>query len=61
MTVFRPDTSFPYLKIAREQGVDYGKVIRFVENIECSPEWQYLEPWERLAVAAWRAEQERRS
>ncbi len=31
MTVFRPDTSFPYLKIAREFGVDYGDVIRVAD------------------------------
>lgn len=29
---FRPDTSFPYLKIAREYGVDYGDVVRCAES-----------------------------
>ena len=32
MTVFRPDTSFPYLKIAREFGVDFQKMgLKIVE------------------------------
>lgn len=29
---FRPDTSFPFLKIARAWGVDYGEVIRTAEH-----------------------------
>jgi hypothetical protein len=35
MTItFRPDTSFPYLKIAREGGVPYAKVLHIVEVLE---------------------------
>lgn len=60
VTTFRPDTSFPYLKIAREYGVPYGEVIRMVENIECSPEYRYLVNWERSVVAAWMEEASRR-
>lgn len=60
MTTFRSDTSFPYLKIAREHGVPYGEVIRMVENIEASPDWKYLVVWEREVLDAWIKERNRR-
>jgi predicted regulator of amino acid metabolism with ACT domain len=31
MITFRKDTSFPFLKIARESGVSYRKVLRIAE------------------------------
>lgn len=34
MVQFRADTSFPFLKIAREHGVSYGDVLRFSERVE---------------------------
>jgi hypothetical protein len=62
MTVFRPDTSFPYLKIAREHGVDYGEVIRFVEAVSLGPNTDAF--WTQWMADAWLAaiaEHERRS
>jgi hypothetical protein len=53
MTTFRPDTSFPYLKVAREYGLDYGTVIRWVEDIGLGPN---TDPWwEEWQAAAWLA------
>ena len=34
MIMFRKDTSFPFLKIAREAGVPYGKVLRLTEQLK---------------------------
>jgi hypothetical protein len=31
--IFRPDTSFPFLKIAREAGVPYAKVLHIADVI----------------------------
>ncbi len=69
MTVFRPDTSFPYLKIAREYGVEYGEVIRFVEEIarvegrllNLPFDVEDLGEWQRKACLAWLRENARRS
>lgn len=33
MTVFRPDTSFPFLKIAREHNQPYGDVVRMAADV----------------------------
>jgi hypothetical protein len=35
-TVFRPDTSFPYLAFARQHGLDYGEVLRASDTLEKS-------------------------
>lgn len=32
MVTFRPDTSFPFLALARKHGLDYGAVIRHAES-----------------------------
>lgn len=34
MITFRKDTSFPFLKIARDEGVPYEKVLRVAEAFE---------------------------
>lgn len=60
VTTFRPDTSFPYLKIARELGVPYGEVIRTVENILSLPDYNHLVLWERAVCAAFLKESYRR-
>jgi hypothetical protein len=31
--MFRPDTSFPYLALARRAGVDYGQLLRRADEI----------------------------
>jgi hypothetical protein len=31
--MFRPDTSFPYLALARRAGVDYGHVLRLSDTL----------------------------
>lgn len=31
---FRKDTSFPFLKIAIENGIDYGRVLFIAEHVE---------------------------
>lgn len=57
-------TSFPYLAIAKRYSVDYGEVIRFVQfldRLRGKPQgWEMRPHWEREAVLAWGAEQERR-
>ena len=61
MTAFRPDTSFPYFKVAREYGVDYGDVIRFAEAMDG---WGIPVPcniWQQAVASAWLAEYSRRS
>lgn len=63
-----PDDTFPFLKVARDFNVDYGMVVRFVE------EWNMVEgivgslasrdpergwtmwPWQRAAIAAYNIE-----
>lgn len=35
MIHFRPDTTFPFLAIARQWGVPYGKVLEIAERVEC--------------------------
>lgn len=37
MIIFRKDTTFPFLKIAREGGVPYGRVVRLAEEIRLWP------------------------
>ena len=58
-------TSFPYLTVAREHGMDYGKVLAFAEMLDRmggKPQgWEMRDPWERETVRAWAAEQDRRS
>lgn len=65
MTQFRPDTSFPYLKVAREHGVDYGDVLRFVEEFDHdapSPLGLVMCPaWMADAGWAWYRERDRRA
>jgi hypothetical protein len=39
MTTFRPDTSFPFLKIAREHGVPYERVLKIADQLDG------LQPW----------------
>lgn len=34
MVIFRPDTSFPYLALARRAGVQYGYVLRLSEQLK---------------------------
>ena len=34
MVTFRPDTSFPFLALARRAGVDYGHLLRISEQIK---------------------------
>jgi hypothetical protein len=34
MTTFRPDTTFPFLAIARDRRLPYGQVIRAAEAID---------------------------
>lgn len=60
---FRPDTSFPYMKIARERDVDYGEVIRFVEAFmgHTGVEKRQLAGWQRDAIKAALAEADRRA
>jgi len=70
MTVFRPDTSFPYLKVAREHGVDYGEVLRFAGMLDDSGHiligdarrrgWGGLSVWKIAACEAWLNEDDRR-
>lgn len=55
-------TSFPYLKIARDYGVPYADVLRFVDAIEQAPNTDPV--WEWWMAAAWMAgiaEHERRA
>lgn len=67
-TQFRPDTTFPYLKIAREYNVPYGRVIRFIQRVD--EEWsgqklftgeQPPVAWHQAACIAWITECNRRS
>jgi hypothetical protein len=64
MISFRKDTSFPYLKIARENGVPYAKVLRLAQRLKVSQlsEIDYLtDRWLiALIVRAMDAEQDRR-
>lgn len=56
-------TTFPYLSIARDTGVEYGKVIRAAERIEeFGPEAHTLglNDFELLVAAAVSVERERR-
>lgn len=54
-------TSFPYLKIARDFGVPYGDVIRFVATISGVKQDDWRRPvWECRAMIAWVDENQRR-
>jgi hypothetical protein len=64
MISFRKDTSFPYLKIARENGVPYAKVLHIAGVIEggAIPSGPTAsDPLVKLIVAAAKAEQARRA
>jgi hypothetical protein len=48
--------SFPYLRIAKKYGIDYGDVIRYAEYIEQGPkEWPCCQ-WQADVSVAWLAE-----
>lgn len=49
MTTFRPDTSFPFLKIAREFGTNYATVLRIAEAIEAG--YDYARQPMHIAIA----------
>jgi hypothetical protein len=64
MISFRPDTSFPYLKIAREAGVPYAKVLHIVEVLETGATPSANPPPDPLVLMvqkAFQAEQNRRT
>lgn len=65
MTVFRPDTSFPYLKIAREYGVEYWRVLQFADLVDQMPpterDWARSNMWEIAVCLAWVKESGRRA
>lgn len=57
MTVFRPDTSFPFLAIARKHSVSYASVLKLAER----DEWWNISSELRIDVQrAVEAEQRRR-
>lgn len=61
MIAFREDTSFPFLKIAREHGVDYGEVLRFVEDFHIAIDKLHgFKQWHREVIAALDREEHRR-
>jgi hypothetical protein len=63
MTKFRPNTSFPYLKVAREHDVEYWRVLDFAGLVEKWPpkqsDWN-LRSWQVAVCMAWVQEQNRR-
>lgn len=61
MITFRPDTSFPFLKIARENGVPYDKVLAIADEIETHGLGQWGGPLAILVDKAITAERERRA
>lgn len=64
MQMFRPETSFPFLKIAREAGVPYAKVLRMVDAIESQRTFLHDRADDvlfRAVVAAMDAERDRRA
>lgn len=68
---FRPDTSFPFLKIAREHHVDYGRVLRYADWVEAycfgepgqpyRPSYNSHSPISRAVYDAILAERDRRA
>lgn len=61
MTTFRPDTSFPFLKIARERDCDYRQVLVVAEMIERGDLWWLATPTVAAIAAAVGAEAQRRA
>lgn len=61
MTAFRPDTTFPFLKIAREAGVSYRYVLFIAEMIESGELWLTTHPLFALVDDAVLAERRRRA
>lgn len=63
MIVFRPNTTFPLLKIARECGVDYAKVLRISEALQGNATLEANDPdvLVNIVVAAVIAENNRRA
>lgn len=52
MITFRKDTSFPFLKIAREGGVPYGKVLQAAERLKLAQRGEVDALAERLPLIA---------
>ena len=57
-------TSFPYLAVAKQYGVDYWRVLQFAELLDEWPpkpsDW-HLHPWKIATCLAWVDERNRRS
>jgi hypothetical protein len=56
-------TSFPYLAVAKQYGVDYWRVLQFADLIDewpPKPEDWALDPWKVATCLAWKAEDQRR-
>lgn len=58
-------TTFPYLKVSRDFGIDYAVVLQFVallDRMRGKPDgWLKMTPWRQAAVFAWDQEQKRRA
>lgn len=54
-------TSFPYLAVAKQYGVDYRQVLQFAELIDQWPpvDWG-LDMWKVATCMAWKTEHDRR-
>jgi hypothetical protein len=63
MIVFRNDSSFPFLKIAREAGVPYAKVLRIADQLDGKDVSEPVVPDELVVKVsrAMAAERERRA
>lgn len=63
MTTFRPDTSFPFLALARRLGIEYGHVIRMAEclqNPEAPGAWMISRHlWQQTKEAVYTEERRR--
>jgi hypothetical protein len=56
-------TSFPYLAVAKQYGVDYWRVLQFAELIDRwppKPEDWALDMWKVATCMAWKTEHDRR-
>lgn len=64
MTTFRPDTSFPYLKVARDHGIEYWRVLAFADLVDKWPpherDWARPNVWEIEVCLVWTKERNRR-